>query len=89
MLPSLLNFTTGVNEKIGMVQAYGALEYFRFVFNTVIPVTVLFQMPLVILLLTRLNIINPFILRKSRIIAYFILIIISVIISPPDLISDL
>lgn len=43
LLPSLLKFTTSINEKLGMVQTYGALEYFSFVFNTVIPVTILFQ----------------------------------------------
>lgn len=89
LLPSLLKFTTSINEKLGMVQTYGALEYFSFVFNTIIPVTILFQLPLVILLLTKLKIINPFLLKKSRRIAYFILILISIIISPPDLISDL
>jgi sec-independent protein translocase protein TatC len=89
LFPSLLNFTSIVNEKLGMTQTYGALEYFKFLFNTVIPITILFQLPIIIFLLTKLGIINPVTLKKSRKMAYFFLIVISVIISPPDFISDL
>ncbi|PLR77937.1 twin-arginine translocase subunit TatC [Bacillus sp. V3-13] len=88
LFPSLINFTTIMNEKMEFEQTYGALQYYKFLFNTVIPVTILFQFPLVMLLLTSVGVVNPQKLAKSRRAAYFILIVISVIISPPDFISD-
>ncbi|MCM3653692.1 twin-arginine translocase subunit TatC [Metabacillus litoralis] len=64
-------------------------KYFRFMINLTLPFGFLFEMPAVIMFLTKLGIINPYRLVKARKISYFVLIIISVIISPPDLVSDI
>jgi sec-independent protein translocase protein TatC len=64
-------------------------KYFRFMINLTIPFGFLFEMPAVIMFLTRLGIINPQKLAKTRKISYFILIVISVFITPPDFISDI
>ena len=39
--------------------------------------------------LTRIGILNPQLLRKMRRVAWFVMIVIGVIITPPDVISDL
>lgn len=64
-------------------------KYFRFMINLTLPFGFLFEMPAVIMFLTRLGIINPQKLAKTRKISYFILIIVSVFITPPDFISDI
>jgi len=46
-------------------------------------------MPAVVMFLTRLGIINPHLLAKLRKLSYFILIVVSVLITPPDFISDI
>jgi len=64
-------------------------KYFRFMINLTVPFGFLFEMPAIIMFLTRLGIINPQRLAKSRKISYFFLIVISVLITPPDFISDI
>ena len=67
---------------------FTADKYFRFMLNLTLPFGLLFEMPIVVMFLTRLGILNPYRLAKARKIAYFILVIISILITPPDLISD-
>ena len=71
-----------------MVTNFTAEKYFRFIFNTTIPFGVLFELPVVMMFLTSLGIINPYVLSKIRKYAYFVLIIIAIFISPPDFMSD-
>jgi sec-independent protein translocase protein TatC len=63
-------------------------RYFKFMLHLTLPFGFLFEMPAVIMFLTRLGIVNPEKLRKGRKFAYFLLVAISVLITPPDLISD-
>lgn len=68
---------------------FTADKYFRFVMNMTLPFGVLFELPVVIMFLTSLGILNPYVLTKIRKYAYFVLVVISVIISPPDFMSDI
>nr|WP_304214496.1 twin-arginine translocase subunit TatC [Fredinandcohnia onubensis] len=63
-------------------------RYFKFMLHLTLPFGFLFEMPAVIMFLTRLGIVNPEKLRKGRKFAYFLLVAISVLITPPDFISD-
>lgn len=63
-------------------------KYFQFVLRMTIPFSILFEMPLVIMFLTSLGIVTPKSLQKNRKYAFFIIVVISVLISPPDFISD-
>ena len=56
--------------------------------NLTLPFGFLFEMPLVVMFLTRLGILNPIRLAKARKISYFMLVILSILITPPDIISD-
>lgn len=67
---------------------FTADKYFRFMLHLTLPFGFLFEMPIVVMFLTRLGILNPFRLAKARKVSYFILVIISILITPPDLISD-
>lgn len=48
----------------------------------------LFELPLLVMFLTKLRVLNPLRLRKMRRYAYFTLVFIAVVITPPDFISD-
>ena len=54
-----------------MVTNFTAEKYFRFIFNTTIPFGVLFELPVVIMFLTSLGIINPYVLSKNSKICLF------------------
>ncbi|HWK23118.1 MAG TPA: twin-arginine translocase subunit TatC [Ureibacillus sp.] len=88
LFPLMLNFLSNVNLSIGAVETYGIKQYFTLLFNLTIPVGLVFELPVVVLFLTNIGVVTPDKLRKMRKVAYFILIIVGVSISPPDFISD-
>ncbi len=67
---------------------FTAEKYFQFMLHLTLPFGFLFEMPAVVMFLTKLGIVNPKKLVKGRKIAYFLLVAISVLITPPDFISD-
>ncbi|WP_123041863.1 twin-arginine translocase subunit TatC [Cohnella candidum] len=89
VFPMAYYFTERVTENMGLKQTYGLTQYFSFLFNLLIPISLLFELPLVIMFLTRIGILNPQLLRKMRRLAWFIMSVIGVTITPPDVISDL
>nr|WP_211184494.1 twin-arginine translocase subunit TatC [Paenibacillus lemnae] len=88
VFPMTLSFTTTVTQSMGLEETYGITNYFNFMFNLVLPLALLFELPLVVMFLTRIRILNPLRLKKMRRFAYFGLVFIAVIITPPDFISD-
>ncbi|MDP4098915.1 twin-arginine translocase subunit TatC [Paenibacillus sp. P96] len=89
VVPMALYFTASVNRSMGLLETYGAAQYFSFVFNIVLPVSALFEMPVMVMFLTRVGLLTPGRMRKWRKPAYFLLVFIAVVITPPDFISDL
>lgn len=89
VFPLAFNFTRTVSEHLNLEETYGIAQYFTFMFNIVIPISLLFELPLVIMFLTAIRLLNPVRLRKMRRLAYFIMIFIGVLVTPPDFISDI
>ncbi|MDQ0272002.1 twin-arginine translocase subunit TatC [Cytobacillus purgationiresistens] len=88
ILPTMFNFLT--NLSAGMMEtSFTVDKYFKFIFHMTLPFGILFELPVVAMFLTSMGIINPYVLTKIRKYAYFVLIVISVLISPPDLMSDI
>jgi sec-independent protein translocase protein TatC len=87
ILPMVLDFLVNLGGDM-LVTNFTAEKYFQFIMNMTIPFGVLFELPVVVMFLTSLGIINPYVLSKIRKYAYFVLIIIAVIITPPDFVSD-
>ncbi|WP_442594331.1 twin-arginine translocase subunit TatC [Neobacillus sp. D3-1R] len=87
IMPMVLNFLMNLSGDM-LVTNFTADKYFRFVMNMTLPFGVLFELPVVVMFLTSLGIINPYVLSKIRKYAYFVLIVIAVIITPPDFMSD-
>lgn len=84
--PMVLGFLDSLSGKF--VASYTAEKYFRFMIHMTVPFGVLFEMPVVIMFLTSLGILNPVRLSKMRKVAYLLLTIIAVTITPPDIVSD-
>ncbi|WP_316569877.1 twin-arginine translocase subunit TatC [Neobacillus sp. YIM B06451] len=87
IFPNVLSFLVELSGDM-LVTNFTAEKYFRFVLNMTLPFGVLFELPAVVMFLTSLGILNPYVLTKIRKYAYFILIIIAIIITPPDPVSD-
>jgi sec-independent protein translocase protein TatC len=89
VFPLAFSFTSTVSRQLGLVETYGIVQYFSFMFNIIVPVSLLFELPILVMFLTRIGILNPARLRKMRRYAYFGLIFLGVLVTPPDFISDL
>jgi sec-independent protein translocase protein TatC len=63
--------------------------YFSFMTSICLPFGFIFELPIVVVFLTRLGVITPKWLRKMRRYAYLVCVLIGVFISPPELISHL
>ncbi|TMW73529.1 twin-arginine translocase subunit TatC [Alteribacter natronophilus] len=87
VLPIVLNFLLALSE--GMFQTmFTPDRYFQFVLRMTVPFSLLFELPLVVMFLTSLGLLTPYGMMKNRKYAYFAIVVVSVLISPPDFISD-
>ncbi|WP_114381102.1 twin-arginine translocase subunit TatC [Paenibacillus prosopidis] len=87
LFPMVLHF---MNEMAAndFATMYTAEKYFTFMIHMTVPFGLLFEMPAVVMFLTKLGILNPHRLAKARKLAYFLLVIVAVTITPPDILSD-
>lgn len=88
LFPIMMDFMNNINESIGATETYGMKQYFSFMFGLIIPVAVIFELPVIIGFLTKIGIISSALLKKSRKLSYIVLVVIGVSITPPDFISD-
>ncbi|WP_135554886.1 twin-arginine translocase subunit TatC [Paenibacillus cymbidii] len=84
-----LLFTGQMSDRLHLEETYGISQYFTFMFNILIPISLLFELPVVVMFLTAIRLLTPKRLRKFRRFAYFILMVISAIVTPPDVMSAL
>ncbi len=86
--PTVLSFLLSLSE--GQFQTmFTSEKYFKFIINLTLPFGVLFEIPLVVMFLTSLDVINPMFLSKARKLSYFLLVVVSILITPPDFMSDI
>jgi sec-independent protein translocase protein TatC len=88
LFPGVLAFLTNLAGD-DLHTMYTAEKYFKFLLNLTLPIGFLFEMPILIMLLTHLGLMNPKILAKTRKVAYLVLMILSTIVTPPDFISTI
>lgn len=89
LFPYVIHFMIGLSNDLQIKQTFGIHQYFTFLFQITIPFGFVFQLPLLSMFLTRLGIITPPFLKKIRKYAYFVLLIIAGLITPPDVVSQL
>lgn len=87
VFPMAFYFTSSISHSLEITEMYGAAQYFTFMFNILIPLAVVFEMPIVVMFLTKIRLLNPARLHKFRRYAYMLLVILSTVITPPDAIS--
>lgn len=88
LFPMMIRFLSNINQSIGATETYGITQYFKMMFGIILPVSLMFEMPVIIVFLTKIGLVNPLFLTKIRKAAYFVLVTMAVIITPPDFISD-
>lgn len=88
LFPFMMDFMKKINDSIGATETYGMKQYFSFMFGIIIPIAIIFELPVIIGFLTKIGIINSKLLKKSRKLAYIVLVVIGVSITPPDFLSD-
>ncbi|WP_281170741.1 twin-arginine translocase subunit TatC [Jeotgalicoccus marinus] len=89
VVPYIIQFTFELSLEMGIETTIGINEYFGFLFRTVLPFGVIFQLPVVVLFLTQLGIITPMFLKQNRKYAYFIMFVLAAFIAPPDFMTHL
>ncbi len=89
LFPFVIDFMERISNDLDVNQVIGINEYFTFLIQLTLPFGLLFQLPVVIMFLTRLGIVTPMFLSKVRKYAYFVLLVIAALITPPELASHL
>lgn len=89
LFPYIIHFMMKLSGDLNIEQVIGINEYFQFLFETTIPFGFLFQLPVITLFLTRLGIVTPLFLGQIRRYAYFVLLVIAALITPPDIVSHM
>lgn len=88
VFPTAYHFLTHLGA-INFEMMITTRSYFSFLMLTTIPFGFLFEVPLVLMLLTALEVITPEKLSKVRKYAYVLLAVLSAFVTPPDFISQL
>ncbi|TDF98806.1 twin-arginine translocase subunit TatC [Paenibacillus piri] len=89
VFPMALHFSTSLTHKLGLNEMYGIHQYFSFMFGVLLPVSLVFEFPLVVVFLTHLQLVTPAFLRKQRKTACLLFVIMASIITPPDIVSPI
>lgn len=88
IFPMIVSFLLNISQQMEVTQMFGINEYFSFMFNLIIPFGLFFELPVVVVFLTRIGILKPQFLIRFRKIAYLILAITAAGLTPPDFISQ-
>jgi len=89
VVPGAFRFAGVLTESMGLVETFGLAQYVSFLLNILLPVSLAFELPVVVLFLTKLRILNPGRLARYRRHAVVLLLVVAAVITPPDLISAL
>ena len=87
IMPTLLEFIQNLGSGM-FIEVFTMQKYFSFVLTITLQFGILFMMPAISMMLTSIGIITPAILITYRKYAFFILVCISALISPPDFLSQ-
>lgn len=89
LFPFVIKFIGTLSALLNINEMYGINEYFSFLLQLTLPFGFLFQLPIIIMFLTRLGILTPMLLVNIRKYAYFVILVIAGLITPPEIISHL
>lgn len=87
VLPRALDFLTSFDEGLYGSGQIRASYYFSFVSLTLLAMGLVFELPVFVLVLVRLQVLSAQRLRRNRRISYFVLVVIAVLIPTVDVVS--
>jgi len=87
--PLSINFLGSYSISDSVVREIDLLSYIGTVRAAVIACGLIFELPIVIYFLTKIGLVTPEILRKYRKMALVVVLIISAVITPPDVASQI
>lgn len=82
LFPYVIGFMLNISENLDIQETIGINEYFQFLFQITLPFGFIFQLPVLMLFLTRLGILTPMMMTKYRKYAYLALVTIAAFITP-------
>ncbi|KAB7706195.1 twin-arginine translocase subunit TatC [Bacillus aerolatus] len=88
IFPTIYRFLMGLGA-INFDMMITAKEYFHFLIMTTVPMGILFEVPLLLMFLTAIQLVTPVKLKKARKYAILVLAVVSALITPPDFLSQL
>ncbi len=89
IVPLTINFLGGYHVSDAVSNTISLGSYLRNVVSVSLSLGVVFEIPVLVYFLTKTGLITPQFMRKSRKIVLIILLIVSAIITPPDMISQI
>lgn len=89
LFPFVVRFMMNLSNNLEIEQVIGINEFFQFLFQMTIPFGFLFQLPVIMLFVTRLGIVTPMFLASIRKYAYFGLLVVAAFVTPPDIFSHM
>ncbi len=88
MLPIILYFLVVVGGR-GLVPMFTISKYVSLVIICCLALGLIFQMPLIILFLTKLGIVSPKSLTTKRKYAIFLMFVLAAVLTPPDIVTQM
>jgi len=89
IIPLLLNFLGNYKVAAQVSNTISLMSYISTVSLVTLAMGVVFQLPVLVFFLTRVGILTPELMQRNRKIVFIALLILSAIITPPDVISQL
>lgn len=87
VLPLMINFFVGFKIE-GIEEMISFASYLSLVMNTVISFGLIFEMPSIMMILTRFGIVQVSFLKKNRKYMILVIFIVAAVLTPPDIISQ-
>lgn len=88
VMPAALRFLLGFGGE-GLQQEISISHYVSFVINFTLPFGAVFELPVVVVALTRLGLIRPEVLARNRKYAVFGIFVVAAVLTPPDVVSQM
>ena len=89
ILPMSISFFYGYQISSNVINNFTLDSYISLFANTLLGVSLMFELPVVIYFLTKLGLVSPSFLRKYRKHALVLVLVLSAIITPPDVASQI
>ena len=87
-LPFMLNFMATLEGADYIVQTTSIASYISFCITIFLIFGAVFEMPLVVVVLSRMGIVSPTLMRKARGVMIVLIFFVAAVITPPDVVSQ-